>query len=533
MNRREEIKMLIEDVEKYTLQYSAEMGVSLDSNGFVSCLSPTHPDKDPSCSWWEENNVFHCFGCGEVFNIFKMAHIYEGKPMSGPNFINENLFYLAERYGLKFEHLQRDLTPEEIEEQQYFRTMELFEEYVVRNKNEEYLSSRSILPETATKLKIGSVKSFSDCMTFLDSCKCSKEIVKNIGIDSFKVNENKMIFIIKDEWGRATSFVSREMNASKNAPKYINGNKTVIFDKSKIFYGWSDIKKEFSNIASVSQLVIVEGYIDFVSSFQRGLRNIVALGSASFTDDQINIIEKDRKIKKVAFALDHDAVGVKRTESIMERIKKHSPTAKQYNFAIYKEVGKDVDEILKNPEIKKLSQIFNFMSLFEFELHTIRENIGDDVDESQLFDRFVGIIAQSTKAKEREEQARALSKYLNDYSFKTVLDSVSEIVEGKQKFYNDEIKKRSMLAVREIEKSPKSAGLIVEGLKEDLEFIASKYDVKQQTAREKSLSHYNIIEEDKTKEDCFVVDFKFPWLDDLDIMPGNSIIISSLANTGK
>ncbi len=43
----------------------------------------------------------------------------------------------------------------------------------------------------------------------------------------------------------------------------------------------------------------------------------------------------------------------------------------------------------------------------------LKEELNSDLDESNLFDRFVGIISKTTRPKEREEQARILSKYLN------------------------------------------------------------------------------------------------------------------------
>lgn len=111
---------LIEKLKKYTLQYAMENGIVLEHNNFVRCLSPDHEDKNPSMRFWEENNIFHCFSCGANYDIFSLANLLEGKPINGPEFITENVFYLAQRYGEAYEHLKKELTAEEIQKYIYF-----------------------------------------------------------------------------------------------------------------------------------------------------------------------------------------------------------------------------------------------------------------------------------------------------------------------------------------------------------------------------------------------------------------------------
>lgn len=40
-------------------------------------------------------------------------------------------------------------------------------------------------------------------------------------------------------------------------------------------------------------------------------------------------------------------------------------------------------------------------------------------------------------------------------------------------------------------------------------------------------------EQEKANESLYKINFGIPWFDDLDLMPGNSIIVSGLANTGN
>lgn len=522
---------LIEKLKTKTLQYACENGVNVDANGFVCCLNPDHPDKNPSMHWWEEANGFYCFSCGTFADIFYLANIYEGKPLIGRDFIEENVFYLAKRYGYEYEHLRREMTQEEIEKQVYLRTMKIFADYVVKNKNKSFLENRNITEETAAKLLIGSVPSYKQCVDHLISAGGNKEIIDKIGINSRAINENKMIIIFKDEYGKPVSFTSREMinPTGEEIPKYINGFSTPIFHKGSLLYIWSDIKKKYNPLAP---FIIVEGYIDGITAYQKGYTNIVALGSASFTDEHIKIIERDRKISSVAIALDQDKTGRARMIKIMERLKNMS-TRKNYTFAVYKTGGKDLDEILNSSEGKlKLKEIFDFKSIFEYELMNL-VNSEEELSEDLMLDRFVGIISKTDRPKEREEQARILASYLTQYSYNTILAEVDYLINGEALRYKKEIITHYKLAGDEIEKNPGVATQILEGLVDDLKNVNTKYNKNGHDVFSKAISNFGNFEKDKMDAALFQIKLNIPWLDELNLMPGNSIIVAAGPNVGK
>lgn len=531
MDNQEALTALMETLKKRTYQYAIENGVKPEQNGFVKCLDPNHKDNNPSCSWWEEGGVFHCFSCGKTFDIFTLANIFENKPLNGRQFIEENVFHLAARYGEPYEHLKREMTPEEIEKSVKYRTMQMFMEYVIQNGNEEYLNLRKITKETAKALGIGSVPSYEAVANHLISFGANFDVLNEIGIDAFKINESKLIMVIKDEYGRPCSFTARDMfwTKEKGGPKYINGNASSIFNKSRIFYGWSDIKKQFN---PMSPLVICEGYLDFVTAYQKGYRDIIALGSASFTDDHIEIIERDKKIRAVSIALDQDKVGKDRTSKILERLK-NKVTNKKYLFACYKESGKDLDEILNSHEgTVSLKTIFDLKTMFDYEIMAIKEK-EENLDESLLFDNFVTIISKTERPKEREEQARILASYLTQYTYQTILKEVDYIVDGNRHFYALEVKKYADSANKEIINSPENALQIIEALSDDIKDVNKKFEKTGDNIFERALVNFSRYEEEKTDETKFKIDFRIPWLDALNIFPGKTVIIGGQPNRGK
>ncbi|MGL6100196.1 MAG: toprim domain-containing protein [Fusobacteriaceae bacterium] len=567
------IKKLMEDLKsKAQDYYTRHKGVMTGTH--ICCLFPEHEDKSPSMSYFLAGDVYHCFSCGRSADIFTLAHLFEGKPLAGRSFIEENVFYLAEKYGMEYTHLQKELTPEEMERQSYFRVMKMFSDYVVVNKNDEFLDRRGIKQEIAKKLGIGSVRSFEHCKSELLKNGATEQMLDEIGISRFKINENKLIMIIKDEYDRPVSFTSREMKYDKkgllntypnlkdlvenkkniehelfksnmielsglpwetidkylSTPKYINGGATGIFNKSKIFYGWSDIKKQFRG---TSTLVIVEGYIDFVTAYQAGIRNVIAIGSASFTDDHIGFIERNNEIKSVAIALDSDKVGIERTKSILERLVKRS-TIKIYKFAEYKNSSKDIDEAINEDKtIINTDMLFNFIDMFEFELKVLKEEAGGNFDQDVVFDKFVGLIAKEVEPKRRNQMARALSKIATDYDFSTIIDQVKYLTDGKEDLYNKTIINRVESVMGHVKKNPENAIKSLNTLTSELENIDKDFGKKFSNVFERSMDRFETVAKKKEIKELFTIKFGIPWLDDLNIQPGNSFVISSLANTGK
>ena len=67
----------------------------------------------------------------------------------------------------------------------------------------------------------------------------------------------------------------------------------------------------------------------------------------------------------------------------------------------------------------------------------------------------------------REEQARILSKYLNEYSYKTILEQIEYTLESKNELYKQEVKKLIDYASKNVEKNPDNLLTIIETIKED------------------------------------------------------------------
>jgi DNA primase len=59
----------------------------------------------------------------------------------------------------------------------------------------------------------------------------------------------------------------------KNEAKYLNSPESPIFSKGQILYGFSKTKK---NIREANKVLLVEGQMDFLMSWQSGIKYVVA-----------------------------------------------------------------------------------------------------------------------------------------------------------------------------------------------------------------------------------------------------------------
>ena len=92
--------------------------------------------------------------------------------------------------------------------------------------------------------------------------------------------------------------------------KYINSPQTVLYDKSKILYGFDKAKNE---IRKKDACVIVEGQMDAVMSHQAGAANAAAVSGTALTVEHLKLIK--RLTEKIIMAFDKDGA---RSESVKQ-----------------------------------------------------------------------------------------------------------------------------------------------------------------------------------------------------------------------
>ena len=115
-------------------------------------------------------------------------------------------------------------------------------------------------------------------------------------------------------------------NLDDSLPKYLNSPDTLIFNKRQNLYGLNFARKEIKD----RSVILVEGYMDLISLYQYGIRNVVATLGTALTDGQGSLIK--RYADTVIISYDSDEAGIKATLRAIEILNKLDINVKVLNL---------------------------------------------------------------------------------------------------------------------------------------------------------------------------------------------------------
>ncbi len=311
-------------------------------------LSPFKNEKTPSFTVNDDKGFYHCFSTGEHGNIFDF--LMKTRSLR----FGEAVKVLASEAGMqiyKFTKYDKE------KEERYNKYKEIIKEYTDYFHNQlfekknlfalNYLMERKLSTETIKKFQLGYVPNnnfFNEL-----SKKFSLEDIKSTGIyyfveknqkfiDRFK---NRIIFPISNLSGDVIAFGGRIIG-DVNLAKYINSPETEFFKKGRQLFNLNLAKDERSNLKEV---IIVEGYMDVISLYSRGIKNVISNCGTAITENQINLIWKF--FSDPIICLDGDKSGQQAALRIAERLFPFISEENKIFFSILGE-GKDPDDIIKD-----------------------------------------------------------------------------------------------------------------------------------------------------------------------------------------
>ena len=274
-------------------------------------LCPFHNERTPSFSVSQELQIYKCFGCGESGDVITFLEKNEGL-----EFI-EALKILADKAGIKLKKVDTHVAREKDELKEANEAAVRFYNYILlaHKKGEDarkYLSDRGLKINTVKLFKLGYAPEEPNLLTKNLSKKYSLKVLEDagliyrkngVGIDRFR---GRVIYPINDIHGDTISLAGRILPklSDRGLAKYINSPQTKIYNKSRSLFGLDKSKKY---IKEKDCVVLVEGEMDFLSSFQSGVKNIVAIKGTALTIDHITILS--RFTKNITLALDSDFAG--------------------------------------------------------------------------------------------------------------------------------------------------------------------------------------------------------------------------------
>jgi len=375
-------------------------------------LCPFHSEKTPSFVVSPERQIFKCFGCGVGGDVFKFLIEYENMEFA------EALRFLAEKAGIKLKSYKPSKKYQQ--KKKIYSINHLASEYYhylltkhqLGKKALNYLKKRGISKKSIDQFKLGyAPQGWRNLTQFLTQKKdYKKQEVESAGLilksqsSRFKVSRKagsrsagqssyydrfrgRIIFPLFDHRSNIVGFSGRTMKKNLKGAKYINTPETITYHKSDLFYGLNWSKKE---IKKKDRAIIVEGEFDFISSYQVGVRNVIAIKGTALTPNQVELIK--HYTDNIALALDEDTAG----DSAARRGIKTADN-KGLNIRIIQvKYGKDPDECAQHSAKLWRQSCKRAIPVYDFYLKSAVSRYGKKGPEAKkkITEELVPIISQ-------------------------------------------------------------------------------------------------------------------------------------------
>ena len=281
---------------------------------------PFHNEKTPSFWVSPDKQFYHCFGCGAHGTA--LSFLMEHDRMPFPEAVEE----LASSLGLEVPREGGAPAPRRDSATLHELMASIASFYVesLRKSDQarQYLARRGLDRDIIERFGIGyAPNSWNEVLRRFGATDESRLKLAELGLiierergaatdtepragsarfyDRFR---DRVMFPIRDGRGRIIAFGGRVIGEGE--PKYLNSPETALFHKGRELYGLYEARQ---SRATLSRLLVVEGYVDVVRLHQFNISCAVAtLGTATTPEHLRRIFQL---VPEVVFAFDGDRAG--------------------------------------------------------------------------------------------------------------------------------------------------------------------------------------------------------------------------------
>lgn len=394
-------------------------------NHWACCPLPGHSEKTPSFTVNEPGQFFKCFGCGKGGDVITFVMIMENLDYLGA------VRLLAEWAGLALPDDDRDYKEIAQERSDRDRLLALLKEtalFYVRNLSKpeakpfnDYLLSRGFDRKTVTAFGMGASLDMFSLVNHLRSKGYTDEEMLKSGVckkkDRKDENGKDKSYIYDDQFdrlivpiinnlGNVVAFGGRVLEAKPKFAKYKNSQETALFVKNRTLFNINNLKKE-KNLNGISEVIMVEGYMDTISLYQAGFKNVVASMGTSLTIEQARIVK--RYADTVIVSYDGDGAGQAATIRGLEIFSNEGLTVKVVRLPD----GLDPDDVVKKYGADKYAELLkNAMPLVDFKIYNLKKkyDLTDVQSKRKYIAEAIKVISAVESESEREDLLRKLGK---------------------------------------------------------------------------------------------------------------------------
>ena len=340
------------DEIKLRLKVSQVIGktVQLKKRGkeFIG-LSPFKNEKSPSFTVNDEKEFYHCFSSGEHGNIFDF--LMKTKSIG----FGEAVRTLAVEAGMQPYRFSNFDQKKDLRFQTYKSIINdysnNFHQQLFNSNTREaadYLSKRGVKKNAIEEFQLGYVPWQNNYYEELLK-KYSEDEINLTGlyykndktgkyIDRFN---SRILFPVNNITGDTIAFGGRIIREGKLA-KYINSPETEFYKKGNMIF---NLDKAKDSRSKTDEVLIVEGYMDVLSVYTSGIKNVIANSGTALTERQISLIWKF--FSNPIICLDGDESGQKAALRIAEKLFPLINEKNKIYFTIMPD-GADPDDYIKH-----------------------------------------------------------------------------------------------------------------------------------------------------------------------------------------
>jgi DNA primase len=290
-------------------------------------LCPFHKEKTPSFNVnGGSQQFFYCFGCQATGDVFTFVGKIEN--VSFP----EAVRIVAQKNGIPLPKREFSSPEEAAEARLRGKLLDLHEAAAIWFEEQlrgpegtlarEYLAGRGMTPEGIKLFRIGYAPDSFGALRDRLSGMADETTLRASGLFSSKEQgdgtegriydrfRKRVTFPICNESGRVIAFTARTLETGDKAgAKYVNSPETQLYIKGQVLF---NLDKAKSAIRQAGYALLVEGQMDCISLFLRGIQHVIATSGTAFTEQQVAILK--RHTQNVVVNFDPDAAGANAAE---------------------------------------------------------------------------------------------------------------------------------------------------------------------------------------------------------------------------
>ena len=272
-------------------------------------VCPFHNEKTPSFVVSDQKQIFTCFGCGASGDVIGFTMKYYNLDFM------EACEKLGKENGIDISFSKSDNNKDKA------RLYELNREaarFFYRSLTEKanpgytYMKKRGMEDATLKKFGIGYAdREWDSLYKYLKAKGAEDKDLIDLGLASrgrdgkcYDKFRHRVIFPIINTSGKVIGFGGRRIDDNDN-PKYLNSPENAIFQKKNNLYALNSTKQEIGREGSA---ILVEGYMDVISLYQHGVKNVAASLGTALTENQARLLK--RYTTNVNLCYDADNAGI-------------------------------------------------------------------------------------------------------------------------------------------------------------------------------------------------------------------------------